>query len=71
MSCINWSHLALRLRTAMKESGASFRDFELLTGINKSTLCRLAAEKRVDAETMLAVCEVLEIDPMSLLERSP
>lgn len=63
---VRWSRLAWRLRTALKESGASLRDFERITGIDKATLCRLTAEKPVKAEAMLAVCEVLDIDPMSL-----
>lgn len=64
---IRWGRLAWRLRTAMKDVGASLRDFERLTGVDHATLCRLAADKPVKAEAMLAVCEVLEIDPMSLL----
>lgn len=63
---IRWGRLAWRLRTAMKESGASLRDFERLTGVDHATLCRLAAERPVKAEAFLAVCEFLEIDPMTL-----
>ena len=64
---IRWDRLAWRLRTALKDSGASLRDFERITGVDHATLCRLAADKPVKAEALLAVCEALEIDPMSLL----
>lgn len=64
---IRWGRLAWRLRTALKESGASLRDFERLTGVDHATLSRLAAEKPVKPEALLAVCDVLEIDPMTLL----
>lgn len=64
---IRWGRLAWRLRCAMKDSGATLRDFERLTGVNHHALHRLSHDKPVTAETMLAVCEVLEIDPMTLL----
>lgn len=64
---IRWGSLAWRLRSAMQDSGASLRDFERITGVDHATLSRLAADKPVKAEAMLAVCEVLEVDPMTLL----
>lgn len=63
---INWRRLGWRLRSALNDSGASLRDFERITGVDHTTLQRLTTDKPVRAEVMLAVCEVLEIDPMSL-----
>lgn len=67
MPTIRWGRLAWQLRTAMKDSGASLRDFERLTGVDHNTLQRVTLEKPCKAEAFLAICEVLEIDPMSLL----
>jgi len=50
----------------MQDAGASSRDFERLTGVDHNTINRLTNERPVSAEAMLAVCEVLEIDPMTL-----
>lgn len=66
MPTINWGRLAWRLRSAMSDHGASLRDFERMTGVDHATLQRLTRERPVKAEAFLAVCEVLEIDPMTL-----
>lgn len=66
MPTIRWRRLAERLRAALKDSGASLRDFERLTGVDHNTLQRVTLEKPCKAEAFLAICEVLEIDPMTL-----
>lgn len=68
---IRWGRLGWRLREAMRESGASFRDFERITGLDHNALHRVANDKPCKAEAFLAVCEVLEIDPMTLYVAEP
>ena len=63
---IRWGRLGWRLREAMQNSGASFRDFEKITGLDHNALHRIANGKPCKAEAFMAVCEVLEIDPMTL-----
>ena len=63
---IRWERLGWLLRTAMEERRDSFRDLERMTGVDHATLHRLATGKVVTAEAMLAVCAILELDPMTL-----
>lgn len=62
-----------RLGDIMKERGLQNKDVVALTGVSRNTITSLAgnATKRIDYDTLGALCNGLEVTPGDLLEYIP
>ncbi|WP_413405376.1 helix-turn-helix domain-containing protein [Paenibacillus amylolyticus] len=62
-----------RLGDIMKERGLQNKDVVALTGVSRNTITSLAgnATKRIDYDTLGALCNGLDVTPGDLLEYMP
>lgn len=62
-----------RLGDIMKERGLQNKDVVALTGVSRNTITSLAgnATKRIDYDTLGALCNGLDVTPGDILEYMP
>ena len=64
-------NIAAVLGECREKSGVSVRELAELIGVSRRQMARfLAAERVLDVEQLLAICEVLGCDPANVLERA-
>lgn len=66
---VDWDCFSWHVRDALEQSKGSLRDMQKLTGVDHATLSRICHGKPCRVDAYLAICELLEVDPMYFFER--
>ncbi len=61
---IDWNTVSRELKRKLDERGWTFRVAEDHTGVDYSTICRVACGRRCSVEVYLSLCRALRWDPM-------